>query len=158
MNKHTPFTVESIRNFSVLEIAESLVFVYFHSATPNRVILESLQRGSVSLGGAYSATKHSPHNPPPHGKYHIHVYERQEQIFSINLDGSAHDQSHGVRIPNRVVKGLKKHFPDLALPKGQIIECLTQPHLGTIWLTAIEKGLEKVVEDGLIEPLVVEGF
>lgn len=38
------------------------------------------------------------------------------------MNESAHDQSHGIRIPNKVVKALDQKFPDFTLPEDKLIE------------------------------------
>ena len=56
------------------------------------------------------------------GQYHLHVYNRNNQLFAINKDGTAHDQSHGCRIPNKVAKVLRIRFPDYRIPSNNFIE------------------------------------
>lgn len=72
------------------------------------------------LGGSYSVQLHQAHSSV--GQKHLHVYSKNNQLFSLNKDGSAHDQSHGVRIPNKVASAIQKQFPAFALPKDNIIE------------------------------------
>jgi len=40
----------------------------------------------------------------------------------MNMDGSAHDQSHGNRIPNKVAKAISQKFPNFTLPQDNLIE------------------------------------
>jgi hypothetical protein len=82
--------------------------------------LQEARHSRVPLGGQYSATLHGAHTTP--GMKHIHVYAGINQLFAMNIDGSAHDRSHGTRIPNKVAKALSQRFPDFKLPPSNIIE------------------------------------
>jgi hypothetical protein len=82
--------------------------------------LQEANHPGIPLGGQYSATLHSAHTTP--GKKHIHVYAGSSQIFAMNIDGSAHDRSHGIQIPNRVAKAISQRFPDFKLPPQNLIE------------------------------------
>jgi outer membrane protein assembly factor BamA len=66
---------------------------------------------------------HTAHTTP--GQNHIAVYYKQNRLFSLNTDGTAHDRSHGIRIPNKVVKGIQQRFPDIQIPPNNIIEAAT---------------------------------
>ena len=61
---------------------------------------------------------------PLGGEDHLHVYLKNNQLFAINVSGTAHDRSHGVRIPNRVAKGIRKAFPQIVLPPNNLIESM----------------------------------
>jgi hypothetical protein len=56
------------------------------------------------------------------GQEHLHIYCRNNQIFALNKDGTAHDKSHGVTIPNKVAKALKTIFPNFNIPDNNLIE------------------------------------
>lgn len=88
------------------------------SSTP--MLLKEANHRGKSLGGAYSYVKHPPHIPD--GQYHLHIYKKQNQIFALNFDGTAHDQSHGIRIPNKVADAIQRLFPNVKLPTGNLIE------------------------------------
>lgn len=75
---------------------------------------------SVSLGGQYSAQIHKAHSPV--GQEHIHVYAKNNQLFAMNVDGSAHDRSHGTKIPNKVAQAIGQKFPKIKLPSNNLIE------------------------------------
>ena len=77
------------------------------------------------MGGKYSALLHKAHVPG--GQDHIHVFARQNQLFAINRDGTAHDRSHGVRIPNRVADAIRAEFPNFNLPLDNLIESAPEP-------------------------------
>lgn len=68
----------------------------------------------------FSGVYHKAHIPD--GQDHIHVHQRNNQLFALNVDGTAHDNSHGTRIPNRIADGLRRHFPDVTLPPNNFIE------------------------------------
>ncbi len=104
-----------------LRIDEYVVHVYT-TRFDGVIALNEAQLRGVSLGGPYSAQFHSQHTSP--GERHIHVYHKNNQIFALNLSGTAHDRSHGVRIPNRVATALQRIFPGVTLPPNNIIECL----------------------------------
>lgn len=84
------------------------------------VALQEARHRGIPLGGQYSANLHSAHTTP--GMKHIHVYAGNGQVFAMNIDGSAHDQSHSTRIPNKVAKALSQRFPDFTLPPSNVIE------------------------------------
>ncbi len=42
----------------------------------------------------------------------VHMFVKQNQLGAINMDGSAHDQSHGVRIQNRLADAIRAEFPE----------------------------------------------
>ncbi|MHB8252803.1 MAG: hypothetical protein ACYDEV_03710 [Acidiferrobacter sp.] len=75
---------------------------------------------SFELGGAYSAQLHQAHTSV--GQTHIHVYAKNNQLFAMNQDGSAHDRSHGSQIPNKVAQAITQEFPDFTLPPDNFIE------------------------------------
>src|SRR5438552_5444593 len=74
---------------------------------------EARYRGTP-LTGPYSGNYHTARVPP--GENHLHVFKKGKEIFAINVSGTAHDKSHGVRIPNRVAAAIRKHYPQIKLP------------------------------------------
>jgi hypothetical protein len=82
--------------------------------------LDEAQHRGVPLTGPYSASYHTAKIQP--GEDHLHVYKKGNQIFAINQSGSAHDRSHGVRIPNRVATAIRHDYPNIKLPPNNIIE------------------------------------
>jgi hypothetical protein len=106
---------------TTFEIGDWTVFYYADEGTMEVLLRESRQRGAP-LTGAYSVRKDQPHNPPPVGKYHLHVYQKNRELFAINFDGTAHDQSHGVQIPKKVADALRARFPKLEIPENNLIE------------------------------------
>ncbi|WNL30176.1 MULTISPECIES: hypothetical protein [Aliarcobacter] len=76
------------------------------------------------LGGQYSAQLHNAHSEV--GQKHLHVYAKNNQIFSMNIDGTAHDKSHRTRIPNKVANAINKYFPDFTLPPDNFIESASE--------------------------------
>lgn len=82
--------------------------------------LQEARLKGVPLGGTYSAQLHRPHASG--GQVHLHIYARNNQLFSINIDGTAHDRSHGARIPSRVAKAIADTFPNFRLPPNRLIE------------------------------------
>ncbi len=109
----------------ILIIEEFVVHIYCNiiDDATNNILNESKNKGSISINAISSVEKHSPHTPK--GQNHLHVYVKNNQIFSINKDGSAHDGHHGIQIPNKIYHSLKTNFPDFNLPKNKIIESIT---------------------------------
>lgn len=101
------------------EVEDFIVHIYATDQEIKKILDEGKQRGT-SLDGPYSATEHPPRTKP--GQHHLHVYARGNQLFAINKDGTAHDRSHGVRIPNKVAKALRAKFPDYKIPQNDMIE------------------------------------
>lgn len=83
-------------------------------------MLDDAKHKGIPLGGQYSAKVHQAHSSG--GDKHIHVYTRNNQIFALNKSSTAHDQSHGVTIPNKVAKAIRKQFPNFVIPPGNFIE------------------------------------
>jgi hypothetical protein len=104
-----------------LQIDEVTIHVFCDDDEAIFALHEANQRG-VPLGGPYSARYDKAHTDP--GEDHLHVFMKNNQIFAINKSGTAHDHSHGTHIPNRVVKGIQKAFPQIQLPDDNLIECI----------------------------------
>ena len=102
-------------NFTVDSIAVHILFSAFEAGP----VLEGKSK-SFELGGAYSTQLHHAHTSP--GQTHIHVYAKNNQLFAMNQDGSAHDRSHGSQIPNKVAQAITQKFPGFALPPDNFIE------------------------------------
>lgn len=100
------------------EVEDYSVHVLFDAQESN-ILTEAKHKGSP-LGGQYSAQLHSAHSST--GQQHLHVYAKNNQLFSLNKDGTAHDQSHKTQIPNKVAKAITNKFPDFSLPKDNFIE------------------------------------
>ena len=92
-----------------LVVDEFTVHLYCDDLDARIFLLEADGRGTP-IGGPYSVQYHTAHTNPGHN--HIHVYCKQNQLFALNANGSAHDRSHGITIPNKVVRGIQKYFPD----------------------------------------------
>lgn len=88
-------------------------------AKSKQLLLEAKHRGQP-LGGQYSARLDKAHSST--GQDHLHIYAKNNQLFAINKDGTAHDRSHGAQIPNRVAAAIRAEFPDFRLPTSGIIE------------------------------------
>lgn len=102
----------------VINVDEYVVHLVFHPGT-NKMLDDAKHKG-IPLGGQYSAKVHQAHSSG--GDKHIHVYTRNNQIFALNKSSTAHDQSHGVTIPNKVAKAIRKQFPNFVIPPGNFIE------------------------------------
>ena len=106
------------RMWYTFEVDEYVVHIWLGSEELQE-INEAKHKGTP-LGGSYSAQLHQAHSSA--GQQHLHVYCKNNQLFSLNKDGTAHDQSHGVRIPNKVASAIEKQFPVFNLPNDNLIE------------------------------------
>lgn len=120
MKSFKEYLAESKPNYEWLtfSVEDYLIHVLFESSTDS-LITEAKHKG-MPLGGQYSAQLHGVHSPV--GQQHIHVYAKNNQLFSLNKDGSAHDASHQTQIPNKVAKAIQNNFPGFTLPPNNIIE------------------------------------
>ena len=74
------------------------------------------------LVGQYSAVLHKAHGTA--GQDHLHVFARRNQLFALNVDGTAHDASHGAVIPRRVAQAIQAKFPQFQIPPDGVIEAV----------------------------------
>jgi hypothetical protein len=77
-----------------------------------------------AIKGPYHYRIDGPHDPMT-GQRHLHVYKKNNELFSLNWDGSGHDNSRGSEIPKKVYDHLKDMHPDLKLPDSRIIESIS---------------------------------
>lgn len=106
-------------DYVTFQVDEYTVYLYEVDHKMTTSLREARHRG-VPLCGPYSYRKDQPHSPM--GQYHLHVYRKGNELFALNFDGTAHDQNHGVTIPNKVADALRQRFPDLILPANNLIE------------------------------------
>ena len=102
-----------------LTVEEYTIYLYPSSIIDKDRMEEARHRGKP-LRGPYSVKEHPPHGA--FGQDHLHVYNKNNEIFAINKDGTAHDQSHGCHIPNKAADALRSMFPDYYIPNDNIIE------------------------------------
>jgi hypothetical protein len=106
-----------------LIIDEYIVDIYTTDSGAAKALVEAKLSG-IPLGGPYSAKLHQAHTTP--GEKHVHVFCKGNELFALNLgSGTAHNHSHGIRIPNKVAIGLKSVFPNIVLPPNNIIESVS---------------------------------
>lgn len=98
---------------------ENFVVHILFSKSESGPLLEGKSK-YVELGGVYSAQLHKAHTSV--GQTHIHVFAKNNKLFALNQDGSAHDRSHGTQIPSKVAQAIARMFPDFTLPKDNFIE------------------------------------
>lgn len=114
---------EAMYKYEII-LDDLIINIYFENYEDKDFIdLKEARHRVISLSGPYSVYLDSPHILQ--GQKHIHVYYRNNQIFALNVDGSAHDKSHGIKIPGKVAKSLSGILPNFVLPKDNIIESLT---------------------------------
>jgi hypothetical protein len=113
------------------EFQEKHFIVHFHFDPDGAdgQLLEARFHG-LPLVDTYSAQKHAAHASP--GYEHLHVYSKQNHLFAMNRDGSAHDDSHGYRIPNRVAQAIRTRFPDFIIPSNNLIESFEAAQVNAI--------------------------
>ena len=100
-------------------VEEYTIYLYPSSIREKDRIEEARHRGDPLIG-KYTVRRDTPHSDS--GQYHLHVYDRNNQLFAINKDGTAHDQSHGCRIPNKAADALRSMYPDFCFPRDNFIE------------------------------------
>lgn len=83
------------------------------------LINEARSKGKP-IDGQHSAQLHGPYTAA--GQSHLYVYARNNQLFALNIDGSAHDDSHRALIPNKVADAIRKHFPSFNVPRDNYVE------------------------------------
>ncbi len=113
----------------VIECSEFVIHIYFEVNSDNRSedIVELLNEARYKgkpIGGTYYAIEHKP-KVPPNAPPHYHFYDRNNHLFAINKDGSAHDASHGYKINNTIANFLKN--VGYILPPDNIIESINPP-------------------------------
>ncbi len=106
-------------NYAILEVEEYTIYYYATGEGLSVQLQEAKHRGRP-LRGPYSYRKDGPHSPV--GQNHIHVFRSGNELFALNWTGTAHDQSHGKHIPNKVAAALRQLFPDLVIPSNNFIE------------------------------------
>jgi len=117
--------LDEVKNEGTEHVTNSImIFAYFETndAVANAVVRHYLVEGgkTFNLGRGYKAAFHRAHVPG--AKDHLHFSLRGKDLYSINRDGTAHDASHGQKLHNQVVDGMKALFPDFTLPPNNIIE------------------------------------
>jgi hypothetical protein len=85
---------------------------------PEDELLHEAGHRGIPLRSAYSYQAHRAY--VPNMQDHFHVYMKQNQIFSVNMDGSAHDRIHGSQIPNAAAIPLRDLGVDV--PDNNLIE------------------------------------
>lgn len=53
---------------------------------------------------------------------HIHLHCKGKEVLAMKFDGSSHDGSAGLRLPNKVVDYIEKNLPRINIPKDGIVE------------------------------------
>lgn len=121
---------------ATLEVDEYTIHLYQMDELMDVDLREARHRG-IPLVGPYSYRKDGPHTPPPVGQHHVHVFKKGNQLFSLNMDGTAHDQSHGVTIPNKVADALRRALPAIIIPTNNLIESDDGLFERLDWLTSL---------------------
>ncbi|NOJ02110.1 hypothetical protein F0240_20240 [Vibrio kanaloae] len=111
--------VPELVEVDTFEVEEFTVHLY-ESAD----VLHVRLKGDIALGGNYSARI----DKVP-SQDHVHIYKGQNQICSMNADGSGHDGFSGHKLPNKVVKAIKKRddFKGFNLPPNNTLTLFSSP-------------------------------
>lgn len=79
-------------------------------------------------GTRYEYRIDPPNGEPRKGNLrHVHIYNKGKEILAMNVDGTAHDGFHQVKIPKEVADFLKEK--GFEIPKDNLIEMML-PDLG----------------------------
>lgn len=92
-----------------------------HIYTSNSVLKKNLLESKFGNIGQYSYRIDPPHNNT-NGQRHLHGYLKGNEIFAINIDGSAHDGCHQTTIPQKFLDELPKIFKGVKIPENGLIE------------------------------------
>lgn len=101
---------------------EDIVYhIFFDIVDLKFAKFDTLEEGKkINIGKGYYCFKH----PSIYllGNPHYEIYRKKNKLFAVNVDGSSHDGSSGIRIPNVVYNFLI----DVGIPleKDQIIELI----------------------------------
>lgn len=112
--------IKSSRLGEYCEVIEGVTVHFIFDAESEASALFEARHKGEPLGGQYSAVLHKAHIAG--GQDHLHIYAKQNRLFALNKDGTAHDRSHGAHIPNRVADAIRTKYPDFVLPPNHFIE------------------------------------
>jgi hypothetical protein len=128
-----------------------MLLAYFHGSdrVASAIVEEYLVEGGkvYDIGRGYKAAFHRAHVPGTQN--HLHFSFRGRDLYSINQDGTAHDTSHGKRLHNQVVDGMRNLFPNFKLPPNNIIESFLKTEAKLLVEAAVVAG-EQMVDPELI--------
>lgn len=129
-----------------------MIFAYFETndAVATAIVRHYLVEGgkTFDLGRGYTAAFHRAHVPG--AKDHLHFRLRGRDLYSINRDGTAHDASHGQKLHNQVVDGMRALFPDFTLPPNNIIESYLKTSARVLVEAALVGGRQMVPRQVII--------
>jgi hypothetical protein len=111
--------VELEKSVETIQVDGYLLIIFFENSL--ELLTEAIRKGRELIKN-YTYNIHQRHADP--NLKHMHVYERGKKIFAINIDGTAHDKSHKIRIPNKVADAIRKKHPEFQIPKDNFIENL----------------------------------
>lgn len=103
-------------------MGDTIYHVIFCSDEIDDSVFHSLNEGKkIDIGSGYYCHKHAAHSVV--GKKHVELYYKNNKLCAVNYDGTGHDGSSGMRIPNKPYKFLK-YTLGLQLRDDQLIEQL----------------------------------
>jgi len=117
---------EKAKEYSWFKIEGDDFEVYFIVKNTGGIAQSLLESQAINVGGSMKLNKHSAHTPKD--QIHLHAEDRHGELFAMNVDGSAHHHSQGIRIPNKIADAIRQHLPNFTLPPGGIIEHLDLNH------------------------------
>jgi len=108
------------------------------AASTARTLLD-LNEGQnpIDLGKGRSILYHAAHVKP--GQSHLHFRVKGANVAALNMDGTAHDQSHGIKLQKWALDGMEKHFPNFKRPTDGLIEQFMTPSARRMLLEAADE-------------------
>lgn len=149
MKRFKPYTKTSLRQAIEKALSEDSILT---DVTVDAIIIDQTTYDAVDYTGFIVEAKHQfpyipgtkytyridqPNGEPRPGNLkHIHIFGKNGQLVAMNVDGSAHDGYHQVRIPDDVIPFLQKK--GFTLPPENIIEFYIQPIEHNLLLEQLE--------------------
>jgi hypothetical protein len=72
------------------------------------------------FGQGRSVVFHRAHIPD--GQDHLHFFLRQQELYALNRDGTAHDTSHGAQLHRWAMDAIKQNYDGFRIPPKGLIE------------------------------------
>jgi len=110
------------------DLGDCWLHIYFYEApekpTPfssESKLLQEARRQNIGKGYSISFDRNT-YSFADTAKDHLHFLLNGQKIGAVNRDGTAHDKSHGVRIPNHMADYIRSKYPDFQIRPDNMIE------------------------------------
>lgn len=118
---------KSLKQFLAQSEQQKPCFIFHHHRANDSEAAEFLRMfltegKTIRLAGGKAAVFHRAHTPSTQD--HLHFYLKQNQLYAINKDGTAHDASHGLKLHNWAVDLVKSEYPNFKIPPTNVIESM----------------------------------